>query len=450
MLNKSDLKIAKRRVECAIYAFGGSVTPLSRKKQAVTKPNKPDKMSIFRNPPSSSSAAAAASSSAKSTSSRGGKSKKRGKTASSSVAQGASNDNNNNNNNNAVSAIRREKYEKRLRQQYFEHGNRLSWDVQCNLSLTLNGAKTFDDDELLKRSGSNVSNDKSARKNRCKKCGQIKLGHVCPYVSSLARNIGIMVYPSANAHVADEPGVLSSALCEMNNFISIKSGSFGETTTMVTSSPGGSSEKKTCDSTMGDGSSLEKVVSEGSAARNDNDVVAKVDKELASPFRRKTLLGLPSSKPEEDLEEDKRSDDEDERVVDEVKKSDDGGGGETKDLLFQPKMEITLDQYRTVTPFKDAGASGISKKRGYTYPHVPLTFTQRKSMSDALFSLSKQVPKLTDECALVLTEARKRDEWDLAVAELMVQVICVLHCSPSMDYKLEGLRRYLLTLGIVC
>ena len=368
------------------------------------------------------------------------------------MAQGASNDNNNNNNNNnnAVSAIRREKYEKRLRQQYFEHGNRLSWDVQCNLSLTLNGAKTFDDDELLKRSGSNVSNDKSARKNRCKKCGQIKLGHVCPYVSSLARNIGIMVYPSANAHVADEPGVISSALCEMNNFISIKSGSFGETMSMVTSSPGGSSEKKTRGSTTGDGSSLEKVVFEdGAAARNDDDVVAKVNKELASPFRRKTLFGLPSSKHVDDFEEDKRSDDEDERVIDEVKKFD-GGDGETKDLLFQPKMEITLDQYRTVTPTKDAGASGISKKRGYTYPHVPLTFTQRKSMSDALFSLSKQVPKLTDECALVLTEARKRDEWDLAVAELMAQVICVLHCSPAKDYKLEGLRRYLLTLGIVC
>ena len=56
----------------------------------------------------------------------------------------------------------------------------------------------------------------------------------------------------------------------------------------------------------------------------------------------------------------------------------------------------------------------------------------------------------TDECAIVLTEARKKNQWDLAVAELMVQVICVLHCSPSKDYTLEGLRRYLLTLGIVC
>ena len=37
---------------------------------------------------------------------------------------------------------------------------------------------------------------------------------------------GVMVYASANAHVADEPGMLALALCEMNNFISIKGGSF--------------------------------------------------------------------------------------------------------------------------------------------------------------------------------------------------------------------------------
>ena len=71
-------------------------------------------------------------------------------------------------------------------------------------------------------------------------------------------------------------------------------------------------------------------------------------------------------------------------------------------------------------------------------------------MSDALFSLSKMVPKLTDECALVLTEARKKDRWDLAVAELMAQVICVIYCSPSSDYRLDGVRNYLLSMGIVC
>jgi hypothetical protein len=112
-------------------------------------------------------------------------------------------------------------------------------------------------------------------------------------------------------------------------------------------------------------------------------------------------------------------------------------------------MEVTIDQYRTISSSKDA-LNSHDHDLGYVYPQVPLTFTQRKSLSDALFSLSKRVPKLTEECALVLAEARKNDQWDLAVAELMAQVLCVLHCSPTNDFILEGLRRYLLTLGVVC
>ena len=336
-------------------------------------------MSIFRTPPNVSAK-----------SSRGGKAKGGG----SSKQGGISHSN---------STVRRDMYEKKLRQQYFEHGNRLSWDVQANLALTLNGAKTFDDDEL-KRTGSNASDGtkSSSRKNRCKKCGQIKLGHVCPYVSSLARNIGVMVYPSANAFVADEPGRLAPALCEMNNFITfnVGSGSFGDV-----SSPDKKKKKRGKDDD--DDGSPRKMVA-GCA-----------DDILSSPFRRKALLGSSTAtcKP---IVEDKRSDVEDGRAS-----PSDG----SEDLLFQPKMEITTDQYRAVT---SKVTSSTSTKRGYIYPQVPLTFSQRKSMSDALFSLSKRVPKLTDECAL------------------MAQVICVLHCSPSKDYTLEGLRRYLLTLGIVC
>jgi len=39
--------------------------------------------------------------------------------------------------------------------------------------------------------------------------------------------------------------------------------------------------------------------------------------------------------------------------------------------------------------------------------------------------------------------------WDLAVAELMTQVVIVVHC-PDGDTQFDGLRRYLLTLGISC
>jgi len=413
---KSDMKIAKQRVECAIYAFGGTVTRKQQQPlQSQLQPNKSDKMSIFRTRKQDSSTNASSSAKSTSSSSRGGSDSNKKKNKQQLVRSN--------------SLARREKYAKKLRQQYFEHGNRLSWDVQANLSLTLNGAKTFEDDDQLRKSGSNLSSDgkQQQRKNRCKKCGQIKQGHVCPYTSSLQRNIGVMVYPSANAHVADEPGMLATALCEMNNFISIKSGSFennhsadNRQTTMP---------EPTKSLIVGDTNELPKKLMSNDGATNQ-----------IHPFRRNTLLAPATitCKPIDDKRSDEEEGREDKTEVDQS-----GGGGE--DLLFQPKMEITLDQYRTVTP-KDASIT----KRNFIYPQVPLTFTQRKSMSDALFSLSNMVPKLTDECALVLTEARKRDEWDLAVAELLTQVICVLHCSPSKDYKLEGLRRYLLTLGIVC
>mmetsp|Transcript_17347 Transcript_17347/g.37733 ORF Transcript_17347/g.37733 Transcript_17347/m.37733 type:complete len:439 (-) Transcript_17347:170-1486(-) len=430
-LTKSDLSIAKQRIECAIYAFGGSVT----RKQPQRQPQ-PDKRSIFRTRNESESSSSATTPSSNKSASQGG-GKKKSKQPSSSRSK---------------SSVRRERYEKKLRQQYFEHGNRLSWDVQANLSLTLNGAKTFDeyDDNPLKKSGSSMDQSEngiggssgrssSQRRNRCKKCGQIKHGHVCPFQSSLQRSIGIMVYPSANAHVANEPGMLAPALCEMNNFISIKSGSF------EVASGGDRKGRKASAATVA--STVGKLSKGG--------VLSGGDAFEVNPFRRKTIHATVEPPVAMcTIIDDKRSDEEEGRdhdKADEKQSASAGGGGRggAEDLLFQPQMEITLDQYRAVTPSKDASSSS-SSENDYVYPQVPLTFTQRKSMSDALFSLSKLVPELTDECGLVLTEARKRDQWDLAVAELMTQVICVLHCSPEKDYTLEGLRKYLMGLGIVC
>jgi len=411
-LKKSDLAIAKQRVECAIFAFGGTVT-----RKPPCQPQS-DKLSIFRTRNESSSSSGGAPSPSKS--SQGNSSAKR----------------KNRQLSRSNSTVRREKYETKLRQQYFEHGNRLSWDVQANLSLTLDGAKTFDDDvgSQLKKSGSSMDqsdNSRQQRKNRCKKCGQIKQGHICPYQSSLQRSIGVMVYPSANAHVADEPG----SLCEMNNFISIKSSSFEASMS--------SNERKRQNASTFDKNDVSKTKM---ARTMDNRSIQEIN-----PFRRKSILVAPKIMC--GVIDDKRSDEEEGRRDDTTKTD----VHCAPDLLFQPKMEITLDQYRTITPKEQqsslapSSASSSSKSsRDYTYPQVPLTFSQRKSMSDALFSLSKLIPKLTDECALVLTEARRKDQWDLAVAELMTQVICVLHCSPERDYTLEGLRRYLMGLGIVC
>merc|ERR1711933_517184 len=105
--------------------------------------------------------------------------------------------------------------------------------------------------------------------------------------------------------------------------------------------------------------------------------------------------------------------------------------------------ELKPEQYRTVTP-----SMGItSNPDAFTYPALPLPYAQRKRLSDNLFSLSKEIPQLTDECAAVLREARERDLWDLAVSELMTQVVVVAHCREG-DSRFNGLRQYLLTMGI--
>ena len=120
------------------------------------------------------------------------------------------------------------------------------------------------------------------------------------------------------------------------------------------------------------------------------------------------------------------------------------GSEDQGDLLFVESTELKPEQFRIVTASKLT-----SQPDAFTYPALPLPYAQRKRLSDNLFSLSKEVPQLTDECASCLREAREKDMWDLAVAELMTQVVVVIHCQDG-DYRFEGLRRYLLTLGIAC
>lgn len=85
----------------------------------------------------------------------------------------------------------------------------------------------------------------------------------------------------------------------------------------------------------------------------------------------------------------------------------------------------------------------------YQYPAIPLTFSERKRLSDTLFFLSKEIPSITADCAAALREARRNSEWDLAVAELLTQVVIGLFCGEG-DIRLDGLHRYLLALGISC
>jgi hypothetical protein len=111
------------------------------------------------------------------------------------------------------------------------------------------------------------------------------------------------------------------------------------------------------------------------------------------------------------------------------------------DHLFIDKQDLVPEQYRVITNNRDS--------QSYDYPTLPVPYAQRKRMSNAVFAMSKSIPGLTEECAIVLSDARKKDAWDFAVAELMTQVVVLTHCQEG-DWRLDGLSKYLLSLGIAC
>mmetsp|Transcript_35315 Transcript_35315/g.81805 ORF Transcript_35315/g.81805 Transcript_35315/m.81805 type:complete len:233 (+) Transcript_35315:2701-3399(+) len=125
------------------------------------------------------------------------------------------------------------------------------------------------------------------------------------------------------------------------------------------------------------------------------------------------------------------------------------GGGSPASQPFVDTMELRQEQFRIVSPPHGRLRGDQDDSSAFSYPALPLPYAQRKRLSDCLFAMSKQQSFLTDECAVVLREARESDLWDLSVAELITQVIIVLYC-PEDDFRLMGLRQYLLGLGIAC
>jgi hypothetical protein len=244
-----------------------------------------------------------------------------------------------------------------------------------------------------------------------------------------------MVYPAVNAFTSDEPGVLAPALSEMNNFI----GAGGDSV----SSDQGSPSRPTPDR-------MRLLNASGSLVGTST---AQVTPESLRGTPRGVTSPAPYSTPQR---QGVRSSATPGSVVSSSRKSIpssvrskkrshaqlNGEVGTQDDLLFVEPMDLKPEQFRMVTPSK-----AMNHPDAFTYPALPLPYAQRKRLSDNLFSLSKEVPQLTDECAAVLREARERDLWDLAVAELMTQVVVVVHCHDG-DMCFEGLRRYLLTLGI--
>merc|ERR1712238_185302 len=348
--------------------------------------------------------------------------------------------------------------------------------------------------------GSSPDNKKDAKlRYRCKLCGQPKTNHVCPYQSSLVRSIGAMVHPAVNAFTAAEPGRLAPDLKEMNNLAisaaaiaaqanananannvtattnpeqyspvrglptpdrsSSRAGKEGEggSTAGTSEDAATTAGQVTPESTVRSGNVADGTPSSVSTSGGGGVMSPMPSGDLKTPQR--GASGTPGSRSDTPatcssngppLSSSSTASNSSSRKRSHSKMLSNNNGasgaaGDQNDLLFVEEMELKPEQFRLVTPSKIID----DNPDAFTYPALPLPYAQRKRLSDNLFSLSKEIPQLTDECASVLREARERDLWDLAVAELMTQVVVVVHC-PDNDTSFEGLRRYLLTLGFTC
>ena len=155
---------------------------------------------------------------------------------------------------------KKRKYDENLSMRYFMKENCVSWDVELNdvikpsakkakvenskaaAAVTATPMATVTKDPLSDpycapvtpkspgHSSDNSSNSKikdsekkGKTKYRCKLCGLPKQNHTCAYKKNVVRSIGTQVYPIVNAFVSNEPGLLATALTEMNNFTSMLS-----------------------------------------------------------------------------------------------------------------------------------------------------------------------------------------------------------------------------------
>lgn len=268
-------------------------------------------------------------------------------------------------------------------------------------------------------SGSTTSQptDKSTKmKYKCKLCGQLKQNHNCPYQYPLQRSIGVMVYPAVNSYTAAEPGTVAPALTKMNNFVSYDSDHGSPQPQYpvlgVIGAPHDSHKAKfpstiTPDSLRGGTLYHSPQSSLSVQSSEDNMAGAKTDAAIGQKRTHSLMVSE----------------------------------GSTHRQNFVESVSLRPEHYRAVTAATDSGE--------YKYKAIPLTFAERKRLSDTLFFLSREIPNMTSDCASILRDARKKNEWDIAIAELLTQIVVGLYCGEG-DARLDGLQRYLLALGISC
>jgi hypothetical protein len=252
---------------------------------------------------------------------------------------------------------------------------------------------------------------------KCKMCGQPKQSHICPAIASYERSIGVMVYPTLNAFVASEPGHLSQSLSIMNNFT-------------AGSELHSANDKTPSRLPLSEPNRMQKIplhyVSPDVTVRNglvSKDVCFSLDHMSSQHVSKRQKIESLIPRTGSDVQ------------------ADAGSVSVQTTHLMPYEMSIQPEQFRV---------ADVQRMKGsYEYPVIPLPYTQRKKLSDYLLSLSSFSSLLRDECASVLREGRQKGMWDLAVAELITQVIILFNCHPY-DVKLDGLSMYLRSMGISC
>ena len=247
----------------------------------------------------------------------------------------------------------------------------------------------------------------------------MKEKHDCPYQKSLQRSIGIMVYPVVNAFTANEPAsVLTKALCDMNNFVSYDANT--DLSCEAQQQPRQQQPHVTPDTKSRYGYSPQSSLS---------------TTQSLDPLMPPNCGPLPHVRHTPS------------RVVSGVKRNsmqlyhqDESGSGKR---IYMQSFVLNRESYRAIT-------KKSSSPDEYRFPHVSLTFQERKRLSDTLFFLSKAMPaRYPQHVANLLRISREKDEWDLSVAELLTQVVVALFCNEK-DHRLDGLRDYLIRLGVAC
>lgn len=327
-------------------------------------------------------------------------------------------------------------YSQRLHRRYFLRSDQISWEVEehppieIESSNFLRGSISAVKTKLSTASRENrsssaspdtiASNDSDGRSTpspinsvdenthpkmryRCKLCNQPKQNHNCPYRQSMQRSIGISALPSINAYTSHEPGSLAPALSDMNNFVS------KEALTRIDSNV-----------ELPEVSTSAKI-----ATINSSDTEATSPRsELMEQGTTEITPPPSSSAPPESRK----------RTHDKMR---------AQRPHFANVVSLCPEQYRSISSYH-------TDEPTYQYALMPLTFAERKRLTDTLFALSKDLPPpFSEEISVILHGARQRDMWDPAVAELLTQIVVALYCQEG-DKRLEGLRKYLVGLGVSC